>query len=105
VVSGGAFLVEYPSAARIGLIDRRGNRHAVESWVTWDGIAQETAAISDEGQSRVTVMAAGRGMRGGRKLGRGKETGTREGNSDAISIDGNPLLRRPSKLIASWFPT
>ena len=47
MVSGGAFLVEYPSAARIGLIDRRGNRHAVESWVTWDGIAQETAAISD----------------------------------------------------------
>src|SRR5271157_1338099 len=25
-----------------------------------------------------------------------------EGNWDAISIDGNPLLRRPSKLIAFW---
>ncbi len=38
---------------------------------------------------------------------RRKETGTRleEGNWDAISIDGNPLLRRPSKRIAFWFPT
>ena len=33
------------------------------------------------------------------------ETGTRDGNWDAISIDSNPLLRRPSKLIASRFPT
>ena len=28
-----------------------------------------------------------------------------DGNRDAISIDSNPLLRIPSKLIASWFPT
>jgi len=28
-----------------------------------------------------------------------------DGNWDAISIDSNPLLRRPSKLIASRFPT
>ncbi len=29
----------------------------------------------------------------------------KDGNWDAISIDRNPLLRRPSKLIASRFPT
>src|SRR5271157_6150348 len=28
-----------------------------------------------------------------------------DGNWDAVSIDSNPLLRRPSKLIASRFPT
>src|SRR5208282_2544907 len=38
---------------------------------------------------------------GGRKLGR--DYG--DGNWDAISIDSNPLLRRPSKLIAPRFPT
>jgi hypothetical protein len=31
--------------------------------------------------------------------------GPRDGNWDAISIDSNPLLRRPSKLFATRFPT
>jgi len=29
----------------------------------------------------------------------------RDGSRDAIGIDSNPLLRIPSKLIASQFPT
>jgi len=37
----------------VGHIDRRIDRHAVEFWVWWDGIAQETEAISDGG-SQIT---------------------------------------------------